>query len=120
MDKDINSLITSTIECIKSTIDSNTIIGTPINVDNTTIIPITKVSIGFVTGGGEIGSKYNKPALPFAGASTSGFNLTPVGFISIVNNVIQYQSIVEESVDKKLIELIINSVNKIVGENDEK
>lgn len=71
---------------IKQAIDVNTIIGNPIALpDGTIIIPITKVTVGFVAGGGEysqnIPPKNEQKQYPFAGGSTAGFSVNPVGFL---------------------------------------
>ena len=71
---------------IKESIDVNTIIGNPITtLEGTMIIPITKVCVGFVAGGGEysqnIPPKNEQKQYPFAGGSTAGFSVNPVGFL---------------------------------------
>lgn len=82
----IEQIMKSAMTQIKSIIDVNTIIGSPIKTeDGTTIIPITKVIVGFVAGGGEYETNTFKSkkqeANPFAGGSGSGFNIVPVGFL---------------------------------------
>ena len=49
----IKSLMDTTLESIRTTIDANTIIGDPIKTENTVVVPISKVTIGFGIGGGE-------------------------------------------------------------------
>lgn len=82
----IESLMKNAIDKIRSAIDVDTVIGSPIAcVDGTSIIPITKVTVGFVVGGGEysqnIPPKNAQKEYPFAGASTAGFSISPVGFL---------------------------------------
>ena len=71
---------------VKDIIDVNTVVGTPLFLeDGTMIVPITKVAMGFVAGGGEysqnIPPKNAQKEYPFAGGSTAGFSVTPVGFL---------------------------------------
>ena len=66
---------------IRDMIDVNTVIGTPIVTDSATIIPVTKVSIGFGSGGGDLPVK-NANA-PFAGGAGTGIKITPVAFLVI-------------------------------------
>ena len=92
MDKHpIESLMTTTMENIRDMIDVNTIIGEPISTqDGSTVIPISRVSFGFVAGGGEY--TVHRPAvrgeirpekedLPFAGGTGAGVTVQPLGFL---------------------------------------
>ena len=57
----IEGLMDVTLEKIKSMVDSNTIIGNPINMpDGTLILPVSKVSFGFASGGSDFPSKTSK------------------------------------------------------------
>lgn len=118
MDKEVNKLVADTINGLKNVIDSNTIIGSPITLSKDIIIvPITKVSVGFISGGGELNAIKSKiNAYPFVGASTSGFNLSPIGFISFSNNEIKYHDIDSKSVDEKIVDMLNSIVSKITKE----
>ena len=64
----IQGLMDVTLEKIKKMVDSNTIIGNPINMaDGTLILPISKVSFGFASGGSDIAPKPAKTCLAAAG-----------------------------------------------------
>ena len=81
----IENLMSETLSKFKSMIDITTIVGTPILLDNnTTIIPISKASIGLIVGGGEI-DNHTKNNYPFAGGSGAGINITPGGFLVYSN-----------------------------------
>ncbi len=92
----ISNLMDSAMKNLKEMIDVNTIIGEAIEtVNGTVIIPVSKVSFGFVAGGsefnGETVNQYKKDGLdedisyrlPFGGGSGAGVNITPVGFIVV-------------------------------------
>ncbi|MBE5773575.1 MAG: sporulation protein YtfJ [Clostridiales bacterium] len=92
MDKHpIESLMTTTMENIRDMIDVNTIIGEPISTqDGSTVIPISRVSFGFVAGGGEYAVhrpavrgeiRPDKEDLPFAGGAGAGVTVQPLGFL---------------------------------------
>ena len=90
MDKHpIESIMTTTMENIRDMIDVNTIIGDAIpTADGYTVIPISRVSFGFVAGGGEYavqarGRIDNAPLkdLPFAGGTGAGVTVQPLGFL---------------------------------------
>ena len=81
--KAVQSVIESSIEQIKSLAEANTIIGDPIlTPSGVTIIPVSKVTVGFVVGGGEYGNQ-RKQTLPFpmAASTGGGVSLNPIGFI---------------------------------------
>lgn len=91
MDKHpIESIMTTTMENIRDMIDVNTIVGDAIpTADGTTVIPISRVSFGFVAGGGEYTVPTHgrmEPAapqkdLPFAGGTGAGVTVQPLGFL---------------------------------------
>ena len=82
----INKIMEEALNKIKTIIDVDTVIGSPLKtLDGITIIPITKVSVGFIAGGGEyaqnIPPKKQKDNYPFAGGSSAGFNINQIGFL---------------------------------------
>ncbi|MBQ3418364.1 MAG: GerW family sporulation protein [Ruminococcus sp.] len=82
-DHPINGLMDTTMKKIKEMIDVNTIIGDPITTpDGTTIIPVSKVSYGFASGGSDLPTKKENREC-FGGGSGAGVTITPIGFLSI-------------------------------------
>ena len=82
-DRQISAVMQTALENIKDMIDVNTVVGEAVIAGNsTTVIPVSKVSFGFVAGGGEYG-KLPDPRQPFAGGSGAGVSLQPVGFLVI-------------------------------------
>lgn len=78
----VNGLTNTTLQKIKELVDGTTVIGKPVVVrDGTTIIPITKVAVGYAAGGSDVGSKTQKEM--FGGGSGAGITVTPVGFLVI-------------------------------------
>ena len=95
-DNKISGIIETSLEKIRNVVDANTIIGTPINTPNgTTIIPVSKVMVGFASGGVDYLGKNTKKAaekesakadnLPknFGGGGGTGVTVQPVGFLVI-------------------------------------
>ena len=61
MEKSANGILSTTIEKVRDLVDVSTIIGEPIKVDGgVTIIPVSKVTYGFASGGSDFPSKNNK------------------------------------------------------------
>ena len=97
MDHPIGNLMNTTMEKIKEMIDVNSIIGEPItSPDGTLIIPVSKVSYGFASGGSDLPTKKeNKDC--FGGGSGAGVTIKPVAFLTV------YQGNVKLlSVDKRM------------------
>ena len=91
MDKHpIEGIMANTMENIRDMIDVNTVVGEPIaTADGSTVIPISRVSVGFVAGGGEYRCKgaltkpelESHPEIPFAGGTGAGVTVQPLGFL---------------------------------------
>lgn len=88
----IDKLIDNTMDNLKTIIDSNNIIGKPIVNGDLIVLPISKVSFGFVAGGGEYGAIYDdsETQLPYANASGAGVNILPMGFLVSQKNEIKF------------------------------
>lgn len=86
-DKKIESLIDVSLDKIHSLIDVNCVVGNAISLpDGSSIIPISKVSVGFVSGGGEysdLNAKRNSADFPMAGGTGGGFTISPIGFFVV-------------------------------------
>lgn len=86
----IQDIIQTSLENIRSMVDANTVIGNPINTESgTTIIPISKISMGFASGGLDFNGKTaetvkDNHAKNFGGGGGTGLSISPVGFL-IVN-----------------------------------
>ena len=77
-----SDLLGISIDKIKEMADVNAIIGEPIKLpDGTTIIPVSKVSYGFASGGSDLPSKYDKDL--FGGGAGAGVSIKPEGFLVI-------------------------------------
>lgn len=79
----VNQLMGTTLEKIREMVDTSTIIGEPFVQGSTTLIPVSKVSYGFTSGGADLPTKQNKEL--FGGAGGGGITITPVAFIVIEN-----------------------------------
>ncbi len=80
----VNKIMENTLEKMRQMVDVSTIIGEPMVTGNTTLIPVSKVSYGFTSGGTDLPSKSN--AELFGGGGGGGITITPVAFIVIQDN----------------------------------
>ena len=86
----INSLMETSMKRIKELIDTNTIIGDPITTpDGTTVIPVSKVTYGFASGGSDLPTKPDNRDC-FGGGSGAGVTIQPLGFLSIAKGNIKF------------------------------
>lgn len=85
----IENIMQVTMNEIKQMVDVNTIVGDPIvTPDGSTILPVSKVSFGFVTGGGEYGNKktaQGEDRHPFGGGGGAGITISPIAFLIVKN-----------------------------------
>ena len=87
----VNKIMENTLEKMREMVDVSTIIGDPITTDGTTLIPVSKVSYGFTSGGTDLPSKQN--AELFGGGGGGGISITPVAFIVIQNDKVRMMQI---------------------------
>ena len=111
----INGLMGVTMEKIREMVDVNTIVGTPITcADGATIIPISKVSYGFASGGSDLPSKVEKEL--FGGGSGAGISIQPVAFLVILNGEVKLlQLSIDASTPNALINMVPDVMEKISG-----
>ena len=80
----IQEIIKESLENIRTIIDANTVIGTPMETSNgVTIIPVSKISMGFASGGLDFDGKRNTSEKNFGGGGGTGLSVQPVGFLVI-------------------------------------
>lgn len=112
----IDGLMASAMNSIKEMVDVNTIIGSPVNIpDGTVIIPISKVSFGFAAGGSEFSAKKDEKQLPFGGGSGAGVTINPVGFLVVGNGTVKFISVDQQSATDKLVDYVPEALDKIQG-----
>ena len=81
-DHPINGLMDVTLQRIHEMADGNSVIGDPIQVANgTVVLPVSRISYGFATGGSDVGSKATRDM--FGGGSGAGVSVVPVGFLVV-------------------------------------
>lgn len=118
MEETVDSIIDIAMNRLKEIIDVNTVVGKSIKInETTTAIPISKVSVGFVAGGGELSVRNKKklPKEPFAGGSGSGFVVTPIGFLVISGQDVKYINVEAKTPLDEVIKFSNSIVNKMIN-----
>ena len=114
-DHPIKDMMGVTMEKIKEMVDVNTIVGEPIVLaDGTTIIPISKVSFGFASGGSDLPAKVEKDL--FGGGTGAGVSIQPIAFLVIING---EAKLLQVSMNASSQNAIINLIPDVVDEVSE-
>lgn len=80
----LQDIIQTSLESLRTLVDSNTVIGDPIlTASGTTIIPVSKISMGYASGGLDYNAKAPTGKQNFGGGGGTGLSITPVGFLAI-------------------------------------
>ena len=119
----IESLMGTTMESIREMVDVNTVVGDPVQTqDGSTIIPISKVSFGFVSGGGEYacGAVHQTDELPFAGGAGAGVSVHPMGFLVCSQSGVRLLSASCASPMERIVEMIPQALEglRAMGEEE--
>lgn len=115
-EQNIAGLLGTAMEKLGGMVQVNTVVGQPIFAGETTIIPISKVSLGFVAGGGEYGNKDKTlPAEPaFGGGSGGGLSVAPVGFLtSAPGGQLRYIPVCGQEPLEKLVDMTPGLLTKL-------
>lgn len=114
----IQGMMATAMQSIKEMVDVNTIVGTPVETkDGTVIIPISKVSFGFAAGGSDIPEKADyRNEKSFGGGSGAGVSIQPVAFMVVGENQIKLMPVNgTDNPVSKLIDYIPEAVDKVAG-----
>lgn len=81
----LNELMGATMEKIRTMVDVNTVVGDPIQAGDVTILPVSRASFGFASGGSDFTTKNQKPEADnsFGGGSGAGVKIDPIAFLVV-------------------------------------
>lgn len=116
-DRPIEGLMDTTLDKIKQMVDVNTVIGTPITTPNgTTVIPVSKVMYGFVSGGSEFNPKKAENKNLFGGGASAGVTINPIAFIAVTKDDVKLLSVTnfKDSQDRA-VGMVPELVDKILS-----
>ena len=120
-------ILQTTIEKVRDLVNVSTIIGDPMNIDGgITIIPVSKVTYGFASGGSDFPSKANKDI--FGGGGGAGVTITPVAFLIVadgevtIKNITAYDNAAERVVNlvPEMFDKVTSVVNKAKKDAEKK
>ncbi len=134
----IENIMETTMDKLREMVNVNTIVGDPVLITGQTmILPVSKVSLGFVSGGGEYqssGASVKRAGeeldalmgkYPFAGAAAAGLTLNPTSFLSVNGNKVrvlpaQYKDGLDRAVEllPELMDMLERLLSGKAGEGD--
>jgi len=111
----LGEVLDTSLEKLKKLVDVNTIIGDAITTsDGTTIIPVSKVSFGFATGGSELPT--SKPSTPFGGGSGGCVIIQPLAFLVISKGNVQLlQMQTADNTADRIVNMVPGVIDRVSG-----
>ncbi|MBE6811627.1 MAG: sporulation protein YtfJ [Ruminococcaceae bacterium] len=119
-EKKAAGILATTIEKVRQLVDVSTIIGEPMMVaDGLTVIPVSKVTYGFASGGSDFPSKNNVEL--FGGGGGAGVTITPVAFLIVKNGEVSVKYIAaDDNAAERIVNLVPEMFDKVTGVIDKR
>ena len=119
MSQNLPNMLENTITKLREMVDVNSVVGDPIaTADGVTIIPISKVSVGFGGGGSDFVSKnLNKQENPFGGGVGAGVKVTPIAFLIIKDGNVRMLPVAApaNTTADRIVEMVPDTLDKIAN-----
>ena len=119
MSQNLPNMLESTISKIREMVNANTVVGQPITTaDGVTIIPISRISIGFGGGGTDFSTKNaTSQDNPFGGGVGGGVKVTPMAFLIVKEGSVRMLpvSMPAHTTADRLVEMLPDALDKIVA-----
>lgn len=116
----IEGLVKTALEKVHELAECETVVGKPIvTADGTTIIPVSKISVGFASGGSDLPTKTTKET--FGGGSGGGVTITPVAFIAVYQGEAKLLQLTANAPkENAVIDMVPQVIDKITSFIDKK
>lgn len=119
MNQNVVNVLEGTIAKIREMVDVNSVVGEPINTpDGVTIIPISKVSVGFGGGGSDFVSKNaNRHENPFGGGAGGGVKVVPIAFLIVKDGNVRMLPVAApaNTTADRIVEMVPDTLDKIAA-----
>ena len=118
MDKNpIGELMQNTMESVKNMLKVDTVVGDPIvTPDGITLVPISRISVGFGGGGVEFSNKKMGETRPYGGGNATGVKIDPIGFLVIKEGVVRMINVAPPA--SNTVDRIIDLVPQVMDRVD--
>lgn len=117
MSEKLPNMLDSTIQKIKEMVDVNSVIGEPISTpDGVTIIPVSKVSVGFGGGGSDFVNKSGGEN-PFGGGVGGGVKVTPICFLIVKDGNVRMMPVAQpaNTTADRIVEMVPDTIDKLTS-----
>ncbi len=112
----ITNLLDTAVDKIKSMVDVNIVMGKMLTYNQVSVIPISKVKCGFISGGIDQKEDPSTKKNPFGGASGGTMTLTPIAFLVILENDAKILHLDEQShILENLVDLIPDTIENLLS-----
>ena len=116
MSQKLPNMLETTIQKIREMIDVNSVVGQPITTpDGVTIIPVSRVSVGFGGGGSDFANKSGEN--PFGGGVGGGVKVTPIAFLIVKDGSVRMLPVAApaNTTADRLVEMVPDTLDKIAA-----
>ena len=117
----VENLMKSTMENLRDMIDVNTVVGDAVETrDGSYIVPISKVTFGFASGGSEFGNATKPSAdkdskLPFGGGSGAGVTVKPVAFLVVKEDSVRLLPVDQDNTYDRIVDSVPQVLDMFKG-----
>ena len=118
MSHKLPNMLDSTIAKIREMVDVNSVIGEPITADGVTIIPVSKVSVGFAGGGSDFTTKNSADKdTPFGGGAGAGVNVVPIAFLIVKDGNVRMLPVATpaNTTADRIVEMVPDTLDKVAS-----
>lgn len=119
----INDLMQTTMAKIREMVDANTVVGQPIATqDGVTLIPVSRLSFGFASGGSDFGGKAQQADKNFGGGAGAGVSVVPVAFLVVKEGQVKLIPMGPPAADtaSRVVELVPEMFDKVTDYLDKR
>lgn len=115
MSRNLPNMLNETIAKIREMVDSNNVIGEPIVVGDVTIVPVSKISVGFGGGGSDFTAKNAVKVEPFGGGVGGGVKVTPICFLVVKDGNVRMMPVAvpANTTADRIVEMVPDTLDKI-------
>ena len=114
----IGELMQTTMENVKNILKVDTVVGDPIYTpDGITLVPISRISVGFGGGGVEFGNKKGGDNRPYGGGNATGVKVDPIGFLVIKDGSVRMINVTPPA--SNTVDRLIDMVPQVIDRVDE-
>ncbi len=117
MSQNLPNMLQDTISKIREMVDVNNVIGEPITVDGVTIIPVSRVSVGFGGGGSDFAKNASAGELPFGGGVGGGVKVNPICFLIVKDGNVRMMPVAApaSTTADRIVEMVPDTLDKIAA-----